>query len=67
VLGMDTEEPVNRFLTRIPRQRFEPANGPGTLSGLAVEIDDATGLASRCMALRSGPHLEPAEPDAWAT
>ena len=67
VLGMDTEEPVNRFLTRIPRQRFEPAMGPGTLSGLAVEIDDATGLASRCMALRSGPHLEPAELDAWAT
>jgi hypothetical protein len=67
VLGMDTEEPVNRFLTRIPRQRFEPAMGPGTLSGLAVEIDDATGLASRCMAFRSGPHLEPATPDAWAT
>jgi len=67
VLGMDPQEPVNRFLTRIPRQRFEPAMGPGALSGLAIEIDDATGLASRCMALRRGPHLEPAELDAWAT
>lgn len=65
VLGMDVEEPINRFLTRIPRQRFEPATGPGTLSGLAVNIDDATGLVSRCMALRSGPHLDTAEPDAW--
>ena len=33
VLGMDSEEPLNRFLTRIPRERFEPSNGPGTLSG----------------------------------
>jgi metallophosphoesterase (TIGR00282 family) len=65
VLGMDVEEPISRFLTRIPRQRFEPATGPGTLSGLAVSIDDATGLVSRCMALRSGPHLDTAEPDAW--
>ena len=45
VLGMDTGEPLNRFLTKIPRGRFEPAMGPATLSGLAVEIDDATGLA----------------------
>ena len=27
----------------MPRQRFEPASGPGTLSGLAVEIDDEIG------------------------
>ncbi len=47
VLGMDPEEPMNRFLTRLPRERFEPALGPATLSGLAVEIDDATGLATR--------------------
>ena len=37
VLGMDIEEPINRFLTKIPRQRFEPARGPATLSGLAVD------------------------------
>ncbi len=33
VLGMETEEPVNRFLTRIPRGRFEPASGPGDAVG----------------------------------
>ncbi len=65
VLGMDPAEPVNRFLTKIPSQRFEPATGPATLSGLAVEIDDATGLARRCMAVRIGPNLEPAEPSEW--
>jgi len=66
VLGMDVEEPINRFLTKIPRQRFEPASGPGTLSGLAVDIDDQTGLARACSALRLGPNLEPAEPSFWA-
>ena len=65
VLGMDVEEPISRFLTKIPRTRFEPARGPATLSGLAVEIDDKTGLAVRCAALRMGPHLEPAEPGFW--
>ncbi len=66
VLGMDIEEPISRFLTKIPRQRFEPAGGPGTLSGLAVDIDDATGLARACSAFRMGPNLEPAEPAFWA-
>jgi hypothetical protein len=67
VLGMDVEEPISRFLTKVPRQRFEPASGPGTLSGLAVEIDDETGLARACSALRLGPDLEPAEPAFWAS
>ena len=65
VLGMDSEEPVNRFLSRIPRARFEPANGPATVSGLAVEIDDRTGLATRLNALRLGGALTPAEPRFW--
>lgn len=65
VLGMEAEEPVNRFVTRIPRGRFEPAAGPATLSGLAVEIDDRTGLAIRTKALRLGGVLAPTEPQFW--
>ncbi|MEZ5925343.1 MAG: TIGR00282 family metallophosphoesterase [Hyphomicrobiaceae bacterium] len=65
VLGMDTEEPLNRFLTRIPRSRFEPALGPATLSGLCVETDDSTGLAKATMPLRLGGLLKPTEPQAW--
>jgi hypothetical protein len=67
VLGMDSEEPINRFLTKIPKSRFEPAFGPGTISGLAVDIDDNTGLATKAGPLRIGPHLEPALPEFWAT
>ncbi|HET6390067.1 TIGR00282 family metallophosphoesterase [Hyphomicrobium sp.] len=66
VLGMDPEEPINRFITRIPRGRYEPATGPGTLSGLAVDIDDETGLAVKAAPVRIGPHLEPAIPAFWS-
>ncbi|MDX2258048.1 MAG: TIGR00282 family metallophosphoesterase [Hyphomicrobiaceae bacterium] len=65
VLGMEPEEPIHRFLTRIPRGRFEPASGPATLSGVAVEIDDATGLALRTSPVRIGGKLSPAEPQFW--
>jgi metallophosphoesterase (TIGR00282 family) len=65
VLGMDSEEPLNRFLTRIPRERFEPSNGPGTLSGLAVEIDDKTGLALWARGVRIGGVLAPSAALPW--
>ncbi len=65
VLGMEVDEPVNRFLTRIPRGRFEPASGPATLSGLAVETDDLTGLARFAKAIRLGGVLTPTEPSFW--
>ena len=63
VLGMDSDEPIHRFLTKIPRSRYEPAFGPGSISGLLVDTDDATGLATRVQPLRQGPHLEPAIPE----
>ncbi|HWB46287.1 MAG TPA: TIGR00282 family metallophosphoesterase [Hyphomicrobiaceae bacterium] len=65
VLGMEPQEPINRFLTKIARGRFEPARGPATISGLAVEIDDATGLATRVNGLRLGGVLAPTEPLFW--
>lgn len=65
VLGMDSEEPINRFLTRIPRSRFEPALGPATVCGLAVDVDDTTGLAVHVGPLRIGGCLSQAEPAFW--
>ncbi len=64
-LGMEKEEPVNRFLTRIPRGRFEAASGPATICGLAVEISDRTGLAEKVSAVRIGPRLEEVVPAFW--
>lgn len=65
VLGMDPDEPLSRFLTKIPRTRYEPAMGPATICGLAIDVDDATGLARKISAFRRGPHLDPVEPDFW--
>jgi metallophosphoesterase (TIGR00282 family) len=65
VIGMDKEEPIRRFTRKIPAGRFEPAMGPGTLCGLAVDIDDATGLARAVAPLRLGGRLQRALPDFW--
>ena len=67
VLGMDAVEPVSRFITRIPKERFEPAMGPATVSGIAVEIDDKSGLARAVAPVRLGGVLAPAEPHFWQT
>lgn len=65
IIGMTRHEPLQRFLRRIPAAKFEPALGPATLCGVAVELDDRTGLASRVGAVRIGGRLEPAQPDFW--
>jgi metallophosphoesterase, MG_246/BB_0505 family len=65
VLGMEKEEPVHRFLTKVPSQRFSPSMGPATLSGVAVEIDDVTGLATAIAPLRLGGVLEETVPRFW--
>jgi len=65
VIGMVKEEPLGRFLRRIPQGKFEPAPGPATLCALAVETDDATGLATRVGAVRLGGVLEEARPTFW--
>jgi 2',3'-cyclic-nucleotide 2'-phosphodiesterase len=65
VIGMDKDEPLIRFLRKIPNARFEPAMGEATLCALAVETDDATGLARRVGAVRLGGRLEQARPAFW--
>jgi metallophosphoesterase (TIGR00282 family) len=65
VIGMVKDEPLGRFLRRIPSAKFEPAMGPATFCGLAIETDDATGLATRVAAVRLGPHLEESVPRFW--
>jgi calcineurin-like phosphoesterase len=65
VIGMAKEEPLTRFLRRIPQGKFEPATGPATLCALAVETDDSTGLARRVGAVRIGGKLEEARPAFW--
>ena len=65
VLGMQKEESIRRFLQKTPGPRMEPALGEGTLSGIAGETDDRTGLAARGAAVRLGPNLEETWPRFW--
>jgi hypothetical protein len=65
VIGMQKEEPMRRFTSGIPSGRFEPAGGVATLSGVAVETDDTTGLATKIGPVRIGGRLEPALPEFW--
>ena len=63
-LGMDKEEPLNRFLTKLPRGRYEPASGEATVCGVCVETG-ANGLAERIEPLRLGGRLSPVVPGFW--
>ncbi len=65
VLGMEKEEPISRFISRIPSNRFGPAKGETTICGVALETDDATGLARRFAPIRLGGRLARAEPEFW--
>jgi 2',3'-cyclic-nucleotide 2'-phosphodiesterase len=65
VLGMDKEEPLSRFLTKIPTGRFAPALGEATLCGVGIDVDDATGLVRAIAPLRLGGRLSQTEPKFW--
>jgi metallophosphoesterase (TIGR00282 family) len=66
VIGMQKEEPLNRFLRKVPGSRFEPADGAATLCGIAVETDDKSGLAKKVAPVRLGGILEQTRPAFWA-
>ena len=57
VIGMEKDEPLHRFTTRMRSGRFTPASGAGSLCGVFVETDPATGLAKRVEPIRIGGDL----------
>lgn len=63
VIGMEKTEPMRRFLTGMPKDRFTPALGDATLSGVYVETDDRTGAATRVVPVRQGGLLQQQGPD----
>lgn len=62
VIGVEADEPINRFLTGIPNGRFTPAEGEATLSGVAIETDPTTGLCVSISPVRVGGGLSEALP-----
>ncbi len=57
VIGMDKAEPLRRFLTGMASERFTPAEGEATLSGVLVTTDDRTGKATAVEPVRAGGRL----------
>lgn len=62
VIGMEKAEPLRRFITGMPKDRFTPANGEATLSGVYIETDDKTGKTTRIAMVRNGGLLQVAAP-----
>jgi metallophosphoesterase (TIGR00282 family) len=67
VIGMRKEGSIARFLSKMPGERMQVAEGPGTLCGVVVETDDETGLARRIAPLRLGGRLQPHWPTEFAS
>ncbi|AGA65215.1 Phosphoesterase protein [Liberibacter crescens BT-1] len=64
-IGLDKEEPLNRFISQIPHNKFTVAEGPATLCGICAEISDVTGLTEKIAPLRIGARLSETLPTFW--
>jgi len=62
VIGIEVDEPLNRFLTDIAHGRFTPAEGEATLCGIAIETDPKTGLTVKFSPVRIGGTLSQSLP-----
>jgi 2',3'-cyclic-nucleotide 2'-phosphodiesterase len=68
VIGLQKAPAVRRFVTKMPGERPQVADGEGTLCGILLDTDEATGLARAVEPLRIGgrlnQHWPRAEPSA---
>jgi metallophosphoesterase (TIGR00282 family) len=62
VIGMDKHVSVRRFVTRMPGQKPQVAEGEGSLCGVFIVTDDQTGLTRRIEPVRVGGRLAPHVP-----
>jgi 2',3'-cyclic-nucleotide 2'-phosphodiesterase len=59
VIGMQKAPAVQRFVTKMPGERPQVAEGEGTLCGILLETDDDSGLAQAVEPVRIGGRLQP--------
>ena len=62
VIGMKKDIATKRFISKLPQQRLEPAEGEATLCAVYVETDNSTGLATHIGQVRMGGRLVEAWP-----
>ena len=61
VIGMPRDEPLRRFITGMPQERFAPALGPATFPWVYVETGE-DGRATRIEMVRNGGLLQASGP-----
>jgi metallophosphoesterase (TIGR00282 family) len=59
VIGMQKGPAVLKFVTKMPGERAQVADGEATLCGILLETDDKTGLAVSVEPIRIGGRLAP--------
>jgi len=64
VIGVDKDIAMNRFVKKMPGERFRPANGEATLCGALIVTNDETGKAKSIEPIRIGGALHPEWPQA---
>ena len=57
IIGADAAQPLQYFKTGLKLDRYKPAEGEGTLCGVFIETDDATGLAVKITPIKRGGAL----------
>lgn len=62
VIGMQKGPAVRKFVTKMPVERPQVAEGEATLCGILLETDDKTGLALSVEPIRIGGRLAPQLP-----
>jgi calcineurin-like phosphoesterase len=63
VIGFQKEVSVPNFLNKIRGEKMKPAEGEGTVCGVAIDIDDKTGLARKIQPIRVGGKLSEIMPN----
>lgn len=62
VIGMKKQISVQKFIRKMPGEKNTPAEGPGTVCGVSVDVDPGTGLATLIRPFRIGGRLAEALP-----
>lgn len=58
IIGMKIEPSLKRFLHKVP-ERFEVETGPGSLCGVVIEVDPATGRSTGIQRVRAEETISP--------
>lgn len=63
VIGVEKDIAMNRFVKKMPGERFRPASGEATLCGALIVTDDNTGHARTIQPIRIGGSLSQSFPE----